>query len=103
MPLGIHPYLLVVGVGSPIAVPCVARLGARRGEIRRLRSTDQRLSGSLIAKGFSNDYLYTNVMISRSASPIFPFSAGYSSNNIMSMGGTCTSCSFGRRGGYWRI
>jgi hypothetical protein len=40
IPAGTHPHLLVVGVGSPIAVPCRARLGAigevkansRRGE-----------------------------------------------------------------------
>jgi hypothetical protein len=51
MPVGTHPHLLVVGVGSPIAVPYLVRLGARRGEIRRLRSADQQLSGSLRAGG----------------------------------------------------
>jgi hypothetical protein len=30
MPVGTHPHLLVVGVGNPIAVPSLARLGARR-------------------------------------------------------------------------
>jgi hypothetical protein len=30
--VGIHPHLLVVGAGSPIAVPRLAWLGARQGE-----------------------------------------------------------------------
>jgi hypothetical protein len=32
MPVGTHPHLLVVGVGSPIDVPCFERLGARWGK-----------------------------------------------------------------------
>jgi hypothetical protein len=52
MPVGSHPHLLVVGVGNPIAVPGLARLGARRSEIRRMRSTDQQLSGNLNVEGF---------------------------------------------------
>jgi hypothetical protein len=51
-PVGTHPNLLVVGVGNPIAVPGLARFGARRGEIRRLRSADLELSGSLSTKAF---------------------------------------------------
>jgi hypothetical protein len=47
MPVGTHPHLLVVGAGNPIAVLGMARLGARRGGIRRRRSTDQQLQGSL--------------------------------------------------------
>jgi hypothetical protein len=35
MPVGTHTHLLVVGVGNLIAVLGLARLGARRGEIRR--------------------------------------------------------------------
>jgi hypothetical protein len=35
-PVGTHLHLLVVG--NPIAVPCLARLGARRGKNRQLQS-----------------------------------------------------------------
>jgi hypothetical protein len=50
MPVGTHPHLLLVGAGNSIAVPSLARLGARRGEIRRLRSADQHVLGSLSTK-----------------------------------------------------
>jgi hypothetical protein len=70
-PVGTHAHrLLVVGASNPIAVPCLARLGARRGEIRRLRSADQQLSGGLSMGGFSKYYICTSVKISRSASMI---------------------------------
>jgi hypothetical protein len=36
-PVGTHPHLLVVGADNPIALPSLARLGDRHGEIRRLR------------------------------------------------------------------
>jgi hypothetical protein len=52
MPVGTHPHLLVVGARSPLAVLGLARLGARRAEIRRPRSADQQLSGSLSAEDF---------------------------------------------------
>jgi hypothetical protein len=103
MPVGTHPHLLVVGVGNPIAVRGLARLGARRGEMQGLQSADQQQSGSLTAEGFSKYCFYTGVMISRSASPMFLFSALYSSDTTWSMGRTCVCCVFGRRGGYWRI
>jgi hypothetical protein len=32
MPASTHPHLLMVGTGSPIAVPCVVWYGARRGK-----------------------------------------------------------------------
>jgi hypothetical protein len=83
-PVGTQPHLLVVGVNSPIAVPCMALLGARRGEFRRLRSPDKQLSGSLKTEDFYKYYLYTNVKTSRSTSPIFLFKVGYSSRTIMS-------------------
>jgi hypothetical protein len=67
--VGTHDHILVMGVGNPIAVPCMARLGARRGEIRRLRQGDQQVPGSLNAEGFSKYHLYFSVEISRSASP----------------------------------
>jgi hypothetical protein len=38
MPVGIHPHLFVVGVGSPFTVPAMERLGARRGHPTTLRS-----------------------------------------------------------------
>jgi hypothetical protein len=69
------PRGLVVGVGNPMAVPRMARLGARRGEIRRVRYADRQLSGSLSTEGFSKYYVYTNVKTSRSASPICLFEA----------------------------
>jgi hypothetical protein len=50
---------------------------------------DQQVSGSLGAKGFLKYYLYNSVKIHRSASPIFLFKAWYSSNALMSTGGTC--------------
>jgi hypothetical protein len=70
-PVGTHPHLFVVGVGNPIAVLCLVRLGAKRVETRRLRSADEQVSGSLSTEGFPKYYMYTNIMISRSASPIF--------------------------------
>jgi hypothetical protein len=54
MPVGTHPHLLVVGAGSPIAVPSMARLVARRNEIWRPRSADEQLSGSINTGGFKN-------------------------------------------------
>jgi hypothetical protein len=54
MPVGTHPHLLAVGVGNPMAVLCLAWMGARRDEILRLRSADQQLSGSLSTEGFQN-------------------------------------------------
>jgi hypothetical protein len=42
--VGTHLHLLVVDVGNLMAMPCLARLGARRSEIRRLRSADEELS-----------------------------------------------------------
>jgi hypothetical protein len=74
-----------------ILYPCKARhgrLGARRGEIRRLRSADHLQSGSLSSKGLNKYYQYTSVKISRSASPILPFEAGYSSDTLLSTFGT---------------
>jgi hypothetical protein len=53
MPVSTHPHLLVVGAGNLTAVLGMARLGARRGEIRRLRSADHQLPGSLTTEGFS--------------------------------------------------
>jgi hypothetical protein len=38
MPVGTYPHLLVAGAGNYIAVSRMARLGARRGETRQLRS-----------------------------------------------------------------
>jgi hypothetical protein len=86
-PVGTHPHILVVGASNPIAVPCMGRLGVRRGEIRRLRYADQQLSGSLNTQGFSKYHLYTSVKISCSASLIFLFEAGHSSHAILSTGG----------------
>jgi hypothetical protein len=37
MPTGTHPHVLVVGDGNPIAMPGMARLGARWGKIRQIR------------------------------------------------------------------
>jgi hypothetical protein len=74
-----------------ILYPCKARhgrLGARRGEIRRLQSADHLQSGSLSSKGLNKYYQYTSVKISRSASPILPFEAGYSSDTLLSTFGT---------------
>jgi hypothetical protein len=39
MPTDTHPRLLVVVVDNPKTVPCLARLGARRGETQKLWST----------------------------------------------------------------
>jgi hypothetical protein len=87
--VGTHPLLLVVGASNHVAVPCLARLGDGRGEIRRLRSTDQQMTGSLCAEGFSKYHMYTSVGISRSASPILLVNVGYSLDAIMFMGGAC--------------
>jgi hypothetical protein len=54
MPIGTQPHLILVGDGSPIAVPCLARLGARRSEIRRLQFAEQYLSGSLRRRAYKN-------------------------------------------------
>jgi hypothetical protein len=71
MPVGTYLYLHAVGAVNHVAVPCLARLGARRGDIRRLRSAGQQLSGRFSAEGFYEYYVYTSVKIARSASPIF--------------------------------
>jgi hypothetical protein len=42
--------------------------------------------GSLSTGGFYTYYRYTSVNISRSASPIFLFEVGYSSNTLLSTG-----------------
>jgi hypothetical protein len=94
-PVGTHPHLLVVGVDNPMAVPCLARLGASRDGNRRLRLADQHMSGSLNTKGFYKCCMYAGVKTSRSASPIFLFVARYSSNSLLSTGGTCISGAFG--------
>jgi hypothetical protein len=86
MPVNTRPHLLLVGAGNPITVPCLARLGVMRGEIRRLLSADQQLPGSLSTEGY---YLHTSVKISRSAIPIFLFKDGFSMHTLMSTGETC--------------
>jgi hypothetical protein len=69
MPVGTQPHLLVLGACNPIAVLGLARLGARRGEIRRMRSADQRLSERLLkaTEGFLKYCMCTNIKIPRSA------------------------------------
>jgi hypothetical protein len=46
------------------------------------------MSPSLSKEGFLKYFLYTNFKISRSASPIFLLEARYSSNTLISTGGT---------------
>jgi hypothetical protein len=54
-PVGTHPYLLVVGGDNAIAMPCLTRLGARRGRptvaIRMIISYRE----SLVRRAFVND------------------------------------------------
>jgi hypothetical protein len=58
MPVGTHPHLLVMGASSHVAVPSPARLGARRGANKWLRSADHQLSGRVNAEGFKISYVY---------------------------------------------
>jgi hypothetical protein len=51
-PAGIHLHLHVVGVGSPIAVPCMARLNVGRVKISTCDPRNLHLSGSLSTIGF---------------------------------------------------
>jgi hypothetical protein len=67
-PDGTHPHLLVVGVGSHVTVPCMARLKVMRGDSGIYDPSNQHLTGSL---GGLKYYMYTIAKISRSASPIF--------------------------------
>jgi hypothetical protein len=45
MPVVTHPHLRVVGVGNPIAMLGLARLGVRRGEIQQIRSARSSVAG----------------------------------------------------------
>jgi hypothetical protein len=51
-PVGTQPHILVVGACNPIAVPCLARLGARRGDSGSCNPRDMQLSGNLGTEGF---------------------------------------------------
>jgi hypothetical protein len=53
-PVGAHPHLRVVGVGDPMAMPCMSRLVVRLGESVCFDPRDQQLSGSLGTEGFKN-------------------------------------------------
>jgi hypothetical protein len=61
MSVDTHPHLLVVGVSNNITVPCLARLGTRRGETGGSDPRDKQLSGSLGTEGFYKYYRYTIV------------------------------------------
>jgi hypothetical protein len=65
----------MVGVGNPIAVPSMARLGAGRGDSGSCDPRDQLMFGSLCTEGFCKYYVYINAKISLSASPILRFKA----------------------------
>jgi hypothetical protein len=102
-PAGTHPHLLMVGACNLIAVSCLARLGARRCEIRQLQPADPHLLGSLTTEGFINYYLYTIVKISRSTSPILLFEDGHSSILPCPRARLVFDGFFWRRGGYGPI
>jgi hypothetical protein len=52
MPVYTHPHLFVVGVGNHIAVPCLAQLGARRGDFGSCDPRDRYLLRSSMTQGF---------------------------------------------------
>jgi hypothetical protein len=47
----------MMGVGNRITVPCMARLGPRRGESGTCDPCDQKLSGSLVRRAFQVIYV----------------------------------------------
>jgi hypothetical protein len=52
MPVGTHPHLLVVGVGTLLTVPSMVGQGTRRGEVGGSNSRDYQLSGSHVRRAF---------------------------------------------------
>jgi hypothetical protein len=74
-PVGTHHHLFVVGADNPIAVLCLARQGARRGEPKCQIPTITNYRESHVRRGFNKYFMYDNgrAKISRSGRSIcFP-------------------------------
>jgi hypothetical protein len=85
MPVGTYLYLHVVGAGSLLAVPDLARYGAKRGT-GSCDPRDQSLLGSHVWGFWKSKYPYINTRISRSVCPICFFATNRLADTLPTRG-----------------